>query len=75
MSSSKHSMKPPIETQARPVDVEAWEGDDASKPPAPVPTRLELTPNQAFKWNVDGDQSPCKSASLSLIVVRQVDHR
>lgn len=22
----------------------------------------ELTPVEAFKWNVDGDQSPCKSS-------------
>lgn len=24
----------------------------------------ELTPAEAFKWNVDGDQSPCKFWSL-----------
>lgn len=24
--------------------------------------KVELTPMEAFKWNVDGDQSPCKSS-------------
>ena len=62
-SSSKGSVKDPVETRTRPVDVEAWEGENPVKP-APVPNELELTPNEAFQWNVDGDQSPCKSALL-----------
>lgn len=64
-STSKDSRKDPIETQARPVDVEAYDGENPVKP-APIPNQTELTPNEAFTWNVDGDQSPCR---FSLIIV------
>ncbi|BCR90021.1 uncharacterized protein ACHE_51219A [Aspergillus chevalieri] len=69
-TSAKDSRKDPIETQTQPVDVEAWEGENPVKP-APASNQAELTPNEAFKWNVEGDQSPC----MSIFGLMVCDHR
>lgn len=61
MNISKDNKKGSVQAQAEPVDVEAWEGGNRV---APTPTikQDEVTPNEAFSWDVTGDQSPCKSA-------------
>jgi hypothetical protein len=35
-------------------------GEEAEKIPLTKVEEQELTPMEAFKWNVDGDQSPCR---------------
>lgn len=41
-------------------DIEGNDVDEESKKLAPDRAEAtELTPMEAFKWNVDGDQSPC----------------
>ena len=43
------------------ADVEGNIDADDTKVPLYRPEETELTPAEAFRWNVDGDQSPCKS--------------
>lgn len=57
---SRNNKKGSVQTQARLVDVEAVEGDSRAAP-APAIKQDEVTPNEAFSWDVTGDQSPCKS--------------
>jgi hypothetical protein len=42
--------------EARATDVES---DRSADEILQLGERTELTPVEAFKWNVDGDQSPC----------------
>lgn len=41
-------------------DVEGNFDDDSKRLVADRAEATELTPVEAFKWNVEGDQSPCK---------------
>ena len=45
------------------IEAEAYNGGDSAdenKLLLHQPDRTELTPAEAFKWDVHGDQSPCK---------------
>ena len=42
------------------VDAELLEENDDLKRQNIVAEQKELTPLEAFKWNVEGDQSPCE---------------
>lgn len=56
----KHDLKDIIEPYV--ADLEDGDGCDAEiKRLAEKAEAVELTPVEAFKWNVDGDQSPCQS--------------
>jgi len=51
------------------IEAEAYlEGEDDSKVPLQRAERTELTPVEAFTWNVDGDQSPCKSFLKMMVI-------
>jgi hypothetical protein len=45
------SQTPDLEAEVRDHDPKTWSNRTE---------RTELTPVEAFKWNVDGDQSPCR---------------
>lgn len=47
--------------QANLTDVEGNIDADDTKVPLYRSEETELTPAEAFRWNVDGDQSPCKN--------------
>jgi hypothetical protein len=47
-------------------DVEGNFDDDSKRLVADRAEATELTPVEAFKWNVEGDQSPCKAYPTSL---------
>lgn len=53
------------------IEAEAYlEGEDDSKVPLARADKTELTPVEAFTWDVTGDQSPCESirgAAIDLI--------
>lgn len=53
-------------TRADVVDVEGSLDEEGKRLIADRAEATELTPVEAFKWNVEGDQSPCK---LLLILV------
>lgn len=48
-------------TRADAVDIEGSLDEDGKRLIADRAEATELTPVEAFKWNVEGDQSPCKS--------------
>lgn len=49
------------------VDIEGSFGNESKEALQDRAEATELTPAEAFKWNVEGDQSPCKSTrSLEL---------
>lgn len=48
--------------KAAEVDVEGSLGNESKEILQDRAEATELTPAEAFKWNVDGDQSPCKSS-------------
>lgn len=52
------------------VDVEGSIDEESKRLVADRAEATELTPVEAFKWNVEGDQSPCKTCSWIV-----VDHR
>lgn len=58
--------KPDAITRADVVDVEGSLDEEGKRLIADRAEATELTPVEAFKWNVEGDQSPCK---LLLILV------
>lgn len=49
-------------------DVEGNFEDDSKRLVPDRAEATELTPVEAFKWNVEGDQSPCMPFLLSLFV-------
>lgn len=53
------------------VDLEKNESTDdvEVKVESTKDSAVELTPNEAFTWNVDGDQSPCEYLSLPDLVI------
>lgn len=53
-------------TRADMVDVEGSLDEEGKRLIADRAEATELTPVEAFKWNVEGDQSPCKSTFLYL---------
>lgn len=61
MNISRNNKKGSVQTQTQPVDVETFEGENRV-PPEPAINQEEVTPNEAFSWDVTGNQSPCKSA-------------
>lgn len=48
-------------TRADTDDIEGSLDEEAKRLVADRAEATELTPTEAFKWNVEGDQSPCKS--------------
>lgn len=60
MDIPENNKKGSVQTQAQLVDVEAVEGESRVAP-VPAIKQDEVTPNEAFSWDVSGDQSPCKS--------------
>lgn len=44
------------------VDLEGSFGNDSKEALRDRAEATELTPAEAFRWNVEGDQSPCKSS-------------
>jgi hypothetical protein len=57
----KHDAKETIESYAADLEGEGYEAE--RKRLMEKAEAVELTPVEAFKWNVDGDQSPCKSTA------------
>lgn len=47
-------------TRADAVDLEGSVDEEGKQLIADRAEATELTPVEAFKWNVEGDQSPCK---------------
>jgi hypothetical protein len=58
------SQTPDLEAEFRDHDPKAWSNRTE---------RTELTPVEAFKWNVDGDQSPCRDIYIRIIEARIAD--
>ena len=59
---SDHKCKHPVETRATDVEADLHERTD-SEADGTLPIRserAELTPAEALKWDVHGDQSPCQ---------------
>ena len=58
-----------IETQKTDLDFDSdlLEQNDELKKEHLIAEQQELTPVEAFKWNVEGDQSPCEMACLSCV--------
>lgn len=60
-ASSDASRKDDITKKEAVVDVEGNDNDgESDKIPKDRAEATELTPLEALKWNVDGDQSPCE---------------
>lgn len=53
-------------TQATVVDVEGNTDSESEKMIRDRAEATELTPVEAFKWNVDGDQSPCEYSDTQI---------
>lgn len=54
-------------TKTKSMDPEDNQDDEGEKMTVDRAEATELTPAEAFKWNVEGDQSPCGLA-LKLII-------
>lgn len=59
------------ESQAPDLEAEVHDHDPKTLPNRTE--RTELTPVEAFKWNVDGDQSPCRDFNIWIIKARIAD--
>lgn len=58
--------------QADVSDVEGNIDTDDTKIPFCRAEKTELTPAEAFRWNVDGDQSPCKKPHRIVESIRRL---
>jgi hypothetical protein len=54
-------------TKSQPADLEAEANDHDSNLLPNRAEQTELTPVEAFKWNVEGDESPCREKTPSAI--------
>lgn len=64
----KNSIKDPIETEVQDLEADGTESgvvDEKAKLTEDA-EKKEITAVEAFQWNVDGDQSPCKLSNGSL---------
>lgn len=52
--------------KAEAVDLEGSLGNDSKEALQDRAEVTELTPAEAFRWNVEGDQSPCKPSRESM---------
>lgn len=59
-ASSDNASKKDDITKETVVDVEGNKDSETDSMIRDRAEATELTPVEAFKWNVDGDQSPCK---------------
>lgn len=57
---SSHSLKKDSLTKETVVDVEGSLDNESEEMLRDRAEATELTPAEAFRWNVEGDQSPCE---------------
>lgn len=62
---TKDKTKDNIEPYAADLEGEGYDAEKEKERLAHVAEAVELTPQQAFAWNVDGDQSPCEQQRVT----------